>query len=68
MHRTHCRLIAGIAVTALFLLALPPSFAQAPPGPPPPAPIMPPSLPPTHVVNLMTVAGSEALGAKWKIM
>ena len=39
------------------------SAAQAPPEP-----VMPPSLPPSHVVNLMTNEGSAALGAQWKFM
>jgi len=41
------------------------SVAQAPP--PRPAPIMPPAIPPSHVVDLMTAAGATALGAQWKV-
>ena len=33
----------------------------------PPAPVMPPSLPPAHVVNLMTNEGSGAFGAQWRV-
>ncbi len=42
------------------------SAAQAPPAPP--LPVMPPSLPPTYVVDLMTQPGSSAFGAQWKTM
>ena len=41
------------------------SVAQAPP--PRPAPIMPPSIPPSHVVDLMSAAGATALSAQWKV-
>src|SRR4051812_6783295 len=41
------------------------SVAQAPP--PRPAPIMPPAIPPSHVVDLMSAAGATALGAQWKV-
>jgi gluconolactonase len=34
---------------------------------PPPEPIMPPSLPASHVVNLMTNEGSGAFGAQWRV-
>ena len=34
----------------------------------PPAPAIAPSLPPVHRVDLMTVAGSAAFGARWKTM
>src|SRR5260221_11545212 len=34
---------------------------------PPPAPIMAPSLPAAHVVNLMTNEGSGAFGVQWRI-
>ena len=43
------------------------SIAQAP-APAPPEPVMPPSLPATHVVDLMTARGSAAFGAQWKTM
>src|SRR6202140_5245809 len=40
------------------------SVAQAPP----PAPaLMPPGVPPTLVVDLMSVAGASALGAQWRV-
>src|SRR5262249_59862020 len=38
------------------------------PAPPPPAPMMPPSLVPSLSVNLMTTEGSAAFGAVWKTM
>src|SRR5262245_21238930 len=34
---------------------------------PPPAPIMPPSLPAAHVVSLMTNEGSGAFGVQWRV-
>jgi gluconolactonase len=42
--------------------------AQTPAPPAPPAPLMPPSLVPANVVDLMTPAGSAILGAEWKSM
>ena len=48
-----CVPLAGVL---LMISAL--SIAQAPPRP---APIMPPGIPPTHVVDLMTTAGAAAL-------
>jgi gluconolactonase len=44
---------------------------SAPPAMPPmlmPQPPLAPLVPPTHVVDLMTVAGSAAFGARWKAM
>jgi gluconolactonase len=44
---------------------------SAPPAMPPllmPQPPLAPLIPPTHVVDLMTVAGSAAFGARWKAM
>jgi len=49
--------IAG-AITLTTLTVAVQSIAQTPP----PAPIMPPSLPAAHVVNLMTNEGSGAFG------
>jgi len=60
-------LAARVALTAAALTSASLAFAQAPPVPPPP-PIMPPSLPPSHVVDLMTTAGSAVFGAQWKVM
>src|SRR5438105_1500605 len=66
MRRTDiARLIAGAALVAVPLAISSISVAQAPP--PRPAPIMPPAIPPAHVLNLMTTAGSAALGAQWKV-
>jgi gluconolactonase len=42
--------------------------AQTPAPPAPPAPLMPPSLVPANVVDLMTAEGSAVLGAQWKSM
>jgi hypothetical protein len=51
--------IAG-AITLTTLTVAIQSIAQTPP----PAPIMPPSLPAQHVVNLMTNEGSGAFGVQ----
>src|SRR5215510_15106982 len=59
-------LAAGIALIATVMLSSSGLRAQAPAAPPP-APIMPPSLPATHVVDLMTADGSAAFGAQWKV-
>jgi gluconolactonase len=58
-------LVAGGAVAALSLVIATFSFAQAPP--PRPAPIMPPGVPPTLVVDLMSASGAAALGAQWRV-
>src|SRR5437016_1709240 len=66
MRRTDiARLVASAALVAVPLAISSISVAQAPP--PRPAPIMPPSIPPAHVLDLMTAAGSAALGAQWKV-
>jgi gluconolactonase len=54
--------IAG-AITLTTLTGATLSIAQTPP----PAPIMPPSLPAAHVVNLMTNEGSGAFGVQWRV-
>src|SRR2546423_597420 len=59
------KLIAGTALAAVPLMVSTFSIAQAPP--PRPAPIMAPSLPPAHVLDLMTAAGAAAVGAQWKV-
>src|SRR5262245_61431956 len=51
-------------IALIVLMIATPSFAQPAPAP---LPVMPPSLPPSHVVNLMTNEGSAALGAKWRV-
>lgn len=60
-------LLTRAALIAFPLMISSISFAQAPPVSPP-LPVMPPSLPPSHVVDLMTAQGSAALGAQWKVM
>jgi gluconolactonase len=59
------RLAAGAALIAVSSAIASISVAQAPP--PRPTPIMPPAIPPSHVVDLMTAPGSAALGAQWKV-
>src|SRR5258708_33193439 len=54
--------IAG-AITLATLTVATLSIAQTPP----PAPIMAPSLPAAHVVNLMTNEGSGAFGVQWRV-
>jgi gluconolactonase len=59
------RLMACVVLATVPLMISTFSNAQAPP--PRPAPIMPPGIPPTHVVDLMTTAGAASLGAQWKV-
>src|ERR1700683_4567423 len=59
------RLMAFVVLAAVPSMISTFSNAQAPP--PRPAPIMPPGIPPTHVVDLMATAGAAALGAQWKV-
>ena len=59
------KIVAGAALVAVPLAISSISVAQAPP--PRPAPIMAPSIPPTHVLDLMTAQGSAALGAQWRV-
>jgi len=56
---------ACAALAAIAMMASSSSVAQAPP--PRPAPIMPPSIPPAHVIDLMTAQGSATFGAEWKV-
>jgi len=58
------RIAAGAATAAVSLLLS--TFAVAQPAPAP-LPVMPPSLPPSHVVNLMTNEGSASFGAQWRV-
>ena len=70
------RQLGMLAAAGIMLLAAPvitlQSIAQTPPAvpaaPPPPAPQMPPSIPATHVVDLMTAQGSQAFSAQWRTM
>jgi gluconolactonase len=57
----------AFGATAAVLLIIPSLALAQPPAVTPPAPIMPPQLPPTHVVDLMTQDGIAAFGTKWKI-
>jgi hypothetical protein len=66
MRKTNlARLVACTALVAVPLAISSVSLAQAPP--PRPAPIMPPAIPPAHVVDLMTAPGAAAFGAQWKV-
>jgi gluconolactonase len=65
VRRKYPAMLAAYAVLGVCVIYASSSFAQAIPSPPP---IMPPSLPPSHSVDLMTVAGSATLGANWKVM
>jgi gluconolactonase len=66
MRKTYLgNLAACAALVAIPMMISSISVAQAPP--PRPAPIMPPSIPPTHVVDLMTAQGSATFGAQWKV-
>ena len=66
MRKTNlARLVACTALVAVPLAISSISVAQAPP--PRPAPIMPPAIPPAHVVDLMTAPGAAAFGAQWKV-
>jgi gluconolactonase len=56
------RAIVGLIVLATLTVPIQ-SVAQTPP----PVPIMPPSLPAAHVVNLMTNEGSGAFGVQWRV-
>jgi hypothetical protein len=68
MRRTYVNcLIIAAALAAVPVMISSLSVAQAP-AVAPPLPVMPPSLPPSHVVDLMTAAGSAAFGAQWKVM
>ena len=60
-------LIAAGLLSVLSLTVATHSVAQAPQAPPPVAALMPPGLPPTLVVDLMTEEGAAALGAKWRV-
>src|SRR5436309_13252821 len=64
MRKTLGNLAACAALAAIWMMSSI-SATQAPP--PRPAPIMPPSIPPTYVVDLMTAQGSATFGAQWKV-
>ena len=57
------RLIASAALTVVSMMIATVAVAQAPP---PPEPKIPPTLVPSHVVDLMTAEGIAAFGGRWK--
>lgn len=57
-------MLKSLAVAAVLMISTTASIAQPARAP---EPIMPPSLPPSHVVNLMTNDGSASLGAQWRV-
>ncbi|HMC90262.1 MAG TPA: hypothetical protein VKI17_11980, partial [Gemmataceae bacterium] len=61
---------AALAAVPMMIPAIAAAQATVPPAaaPAPPAPQMPPSLVPAHVVDLMTVEGSAVFSAQWKTM
>ena len=59
------RLAAGAALIAISSAIASISVAQAPP--PRQAALLAPTIPPSHVVDLMTVPGATALGAEWRV-
>ncbi len=64
--KTHFdQVVVGAVVAAAALFIAPIAVAQAPPAA---QPVMPPSLPVLHVVDLMTAQGASVLGAQWKTM
>jgi gluconolactonase len=70
MRRTISGSLISAGVLGVLSLAIATlSVAQAPPPapPPPPAALMPPGLPPTLVVDLMSTEGAAALGAQWRV-
>ncbi len=57
-------LLGGLALAALSLTLT--TFSRAQQPAPQPA-LMPPGVPPSYVVDLMTADGAAALGAKWRV-
>ncbi|PYS40217.1 MAG: hypothetical protein DMG14_11300 [Acidobacteria bacterium] len=60
--------MSKIYLAMLTLCAMLPAAVAQTPAPAAPAPMMPPSLPPAFVVDLMAAQGSAAFGAQWKTM
>jgi gluconolactonase len=58
--------MSKICFAMLIMCAMPPAAVAQTPAPAAPAPMMPPSLPATFVVDLMGAQGSSAFGAQWK--
>ena len=56
------------ALAAVPLVTATRSAAQAPPAAPAPLPVIAPSLPPSHVVDLAAADGMAAFSAQWKNM
>ena len=59
------KLAAGAALIVVSSAVASISVAQAPP--PRQAALLAPTIPPSHVVDLMTVPGATALGAQWRV-
>jgi len=55
-------------VISIIVVAQSPAAPPAVQAPAPPAPQIPPTLVPSHVVDLMTAEGIGAFGAQWKTM
>ena len=66
MRQSGLRRIAAAAAIAAVSLSLS-SLAVAQSGGPP-LPVMPPSLPPAHVVNVKTAEGVAVFGAEWRAL
>ena len=65
MMRTYVEmLLVGTVVAGATLLIAPIVVAQAPV----PRPVIPPALPPVHVVDMMTAQGAAELKAQWRTM
>src|SRR6516165_4740570 len=58
-------LVAGGALAAVSLMLPTASMGQTPQQPQPA--MMPPGLPPTLVVDLMSASGASALSAQWRV-
>ena len=63
MRNTHLGKLSGAALVAVLMCST--SIAQAPTTRP--LPIMAPSLPPAHVVDLMAQPGVATFGGQWKV-
>jgi gluconolactonase len=64
MHKSDRLVVASAVLAAAMISGV--ALAQTPP--PPPMPTIAPSLPPAHVVNLMTSEGVAVLSGQWRHM